>query len=156
MLLLSSILLYIHPTSTTLFPILSKQSVLVLSFEYLTDSSIAWSHLTSNFFWKVQLLVHPNHSSNCLFKKKKKKKETSSVPKARREWVSIHTRSHHTVSSTMGEDTCTTNPRWRVDSIERGGGRELGRRGVDEEGRMTREPPQEPLQKLVGFCSFWC
>jgi hypothetical protein len=25
---------------------------------------------------------------------------------------------------------------------------------VDEEGRMTREPPQEPLQKLVGFCSF--
>jgi hypothetical protein len=32
-------LLYTHPTSTTLFPILSKQSILVLSFEYLTDNS---------------------------------------------------------------------------------------------------------------------
>ena len=39
MLLLSSTLLYIHPTSTTLFPVLSKHSVLVLSFEYLTDNS---------------------------------------------------------------------------------------------------------------------
>jgi hypothetical protein len=28
-----------HPTSNTLFPVLSKQRVLVLSFEYLTDSS---------------------------------------------------------------------------------------------------------------------
>jgi hypothetical protein len=37
MLLLSSI--FTHPTSTTLFPVLSKQSVLVLSFEYLTDDS---------------------------------------------------------------------------------------------------------------------
>jgi hypothetical protein len=34
-------LLCTHPTSTTLFPILSKQSVLVLSFEYLMDNSIA-------------------------------------------------------------------------------------------------------------------
>jgi hypothetical protein len=33
-------LLCTHPTSTTLFPVLSKQSVLVLSFEYLTDNSI--------------------------------------------------------------------------------------------------------------------
>jgi hypothetical protein len=32
-------LLSIHATSTTLFPVLSKQSVLVLSFEYLTDIS---------------------------------------------------------------------------------------------------------------------
>jgi hypothetical protein len=40
MLLLSSTLLHTHPTSTTLFPVLSKQSVLVLSFEYLTDNSM--------------------------------------------------------------------------------------------------------------------
>ena len=33
-----STLLCTHPNSTTLFPILSKKSVLVLSFEYLTDS----------------------------------------------------------------------------------------------------------------------
>jgi hypothetical protein len=38
----SSTLLYVHPTSTTIFLILSKQSVLVLSFEYLTDNSISW------------------------------------------------------------------------------------------------------------------
>jgi hypothetical protein len=37
---LSSTLLYTHLTSTTLFPILRKHSVLVLSFEYLTDNSI--------------------------------------------------------------------------------------------------------------------
>jgi hypothetical protein len=42
MLLLSSTLLCTHPTSTTLFLILSKQSVLVLSFEYLMDNSIAF------------------------------------------------------------------------------------------------------------------
>jgi hypothetical protein len=38
--LLSSTLLCTHPTSTTLFPILSKVSVLILSFEYLTNNSI--------------------------------------------------------------------------------------------------------------------
>jgi hypothetical protein len=43
MLLLSSTLLCIYPTSTTLFSVLSKQSVLVLSFEYLTDNSIVTS-----------------------------------------------------------------------------------------------------------------
>jgi hypothetical protein len=32
-------LLYTHSTSTTLFPVLSKQGVLVSSFEYLTDNS---------------------------------------------------------------------------------------------------------------------
>jgi hypothetical protein len=40
MLLLSSTLLFTHPTSTTLFPVLSKLTVSVLSFEELTDNSI--------------------------------------------------------------------------------------------------------------------
>jgi hypothetical protein len=39
MLFLSSTLLFIHPTSTTLFPVLSKLTVLVLYFEDLTDNS---------------------------------------------------------------------------------------------------------------------
>jgi hypothetical protein len=39
MLLLSSTLLFTHPTSTTLFPVLSKLTILVLSFEDLTDNS---------------------------------------------------------------------------------------------------------------------
>jgi hypothetical protein len=39
MLLLSSTILCTHSTSTTLFPVLRKQSVSVPSFEYLTDNS---------------------------------------------------------------------------------------------------------------------
>jgi hypothetical protein len=39
MLLLSSTLLFTHPTSTTLFPVLSKLTASVLSFEDLTDNS---------------------------------------------------------------------------------------------------------------------
>jgi hypothetical protein len=39
MLLLSSTLLFTHPTSTTLFLVLSKLTVLVLSFEDLMDNS---------------------------------------------------------------------------------------------------------------------
>jgi hypothetical protein len=39
MLLLSSTLMFTHPTSTTLFPVLSKLTILVLSFEDLTDNS---------------------------------------------------------------------------------------------------------------------
>ena len=48
MLLLSSILLFTHPTLTTLFPILSNLTVSILSFEDLIDNSIAW-HKFSNF-----------------------------------------------------------------------------------------------------------
>jgi hypothetical protein len=39
MLLLSSTLLFTHPTSTTLFPVLSKLTVSIFSFEDLTDNS---------------------------------------------------------------------------------------------------------------------
>jgi hypothetical protein len=39
MLLLSSTLLFTHPTSTTLFPVLSKLTASVLSFEDLMDNS---------------------------------------------------------------------------------------------------------------------
>jgi hypothetical protein len=44
MLLFFSTLLFTGPTSTTLFPILSKLIVLVLFFEDLTDNSNIWTH----------------------------------------------------------------------------------------------------------------
>jgi hypothetical protein len=49
MLLLCSILLCTHPTLATLFLVLSKQSVLVLSFEYLTDNSNMFSDFLKLF-----------------------------------------------------------------------------------------------------------
>jgi hypothetical protein len=48
-------LLCTHFTSTTLFPVLSKHSVLVLSFEYLTDNSKLSSSF-SFFFLKLRIL----------------------------------------------------------------------------------------------------
>jgi hypothetical protein len=50
MLLLYSTLLFTHPTSTTLFPLLSKLVVSVLSFEELTDNSNI-----STKIWKVSM-----------------------------------------------------------------------------------------------------
>jgi hypothetical protein len=43
--------------------------------------------------------------------------------------VSFRTRPHHNVHNTLGVDTGTTGPRWRVDSMEKkgGGGEESGR-----------------------------
>jgi hypothetical protein len=77
MLLLSSTLLFTHPTSTTLFPILSKLTVSVLSFEDLTDNSITLElcanisrkeHLKLIFIHKlVQPRCFPKHfDSNVL------------------------------------------------------------------------------------------
>jgi hypothetical protein len=40
--------------------------------------------------------------------------------------VSFHARPHHNVHSTLGVDTRAIGPRWRVDSIEGGWGRERG------------------------------
>jgi hypothetical protein len=40
--------------------------------------------------------------------------------------VSFRARAHHNVHITLGVDTRATGPRWRVDSIEGGGGREGG------------------------------
>jgi hypothetical protein len=47
--------------------------------------------------------------------------------------VSFRARPHHNVHSTLGVDTGATGPRWRVDSIEGGGGMGMG---GEESGRM--------------------
>jgi hypothetical protein len=59
---------------------------------------------------------------NCLTKKKKKNFERIT----RRELVPIHIRSHYTMPNTMGVNTSTIGPRWKVGSIEV---EKIGRRG---------------------------
>jgi hypothetical protein len=49
--LLSSTLLFTHPTSTTLFPVFSKLTVSVLSFEDLTDNCSVFMASYKNKAW---------------------------------------------------------------------------------------------------------
>jgi hypothetical protein len=49
--------------------------------------------------------------------------------------VSFRARPHYNVHSTLGVDTGATSPRWRVDSIEGGWGREGGRQEWKDERR---------------------
>jgi hypothetical protein len=65
-------------------------------------------------------------------KKKKKKKKNSGSRGSGVNGVSFRARPHHNVHCTLGVDTRTTNPRWRVDSIEGG---EVGRGGKSGRGR---------------------
>jgi hypothetical protein len=58
MLLLSSTLLFTYPTSTTLFPVLSKLTVSVLSFEDLTDNSNVLTITTIISFLTIWVPVH--------------------------------------------------------------------------------------------------
>jgi hypothetical protein len=60
-------------------------------------------------------------------KKKKKKKNSGSRGGPGVNEVSFRARPHLNVHSTLGVDTGATGPRWRVDSIEGGGGEESGR-----------------------------